>query len=224
MSYYTFFYPTRGYNNPNNDSINTIKSRKRMQSTKLEKHKALIFAIMIDAFYAPTENLDRIYDRLSFYVDAYAYSRNSIEKDDWALTVESKFIEAEENKKNKVDYAVNHFRYYDEYDLDEVIENYENNINSQITQLLILCRIKPSNESDVEEYLSSTYIEKINDIFDSIDEEIDEYNSCKFYKEFWSTKKEEPELYNDESEEESKEETKDVEEDNAKTDSSFENK
>ena len=84
--------------------------------------------------------------------------------------------------------------------MDEVIENYENNINSQITQLLILCRIKPSKESDTEEYLSSTYIDRINDIFDSIDEEIDEYNNCKFYKEFWNTKKDESELYKESEE------------------------
>ena len=197
MSYYTFFYPTRGYNNPKNDSINVIRNRKRMQSTKLEKFKALISAIMIDAFYAKTDDLDRIYDKLSFYVNAYVFSKDSIEKDDWALTVESLFTEAEKEKKDKVDYAINHFRYEDEYDLDEVIENFDNNICFHITDLLILCRIKPSDDSDTEDYLSSTYIEKINDIFDSIDEEIDNYNSCKFYKEFWSTKKDESELYDE---------------------------
>lgn len=211
MSYYTFFYPKRGYNNPNNDNTNVINSRKYTQAIKLEKYKALISAMMIDAFYAPIDNLDRIYDRLSFYVNCYAFSKDSIEKDDWALTVESLFKEAEEDKKDKVDYAINHFRYEDEYDLDAVIENYENVIVFHITQLLILCRIKPSDESDVEEYLSSTYIDKINDIFDSIDEEVDEYNSCKFYKEFWDTKKDESELYN-----ESEEKPDDVEEDNSK--------
>ena len=200
MSYYTFFYPTRGYNNPKNDSINVIRNRKRMQSTKLEKFKALISAIMIDAFYAKTDDLDRIYDKLSFYVNAYVFSKDSIEKDDWALTVESLFTEAEKEKKDKVDYAINHFRYEDEYDLDEVIENFDNNICFHITDLLILCRIKPSDDSDTEDYLSSTYIEKINDIFDSIDEEIDDYNSCKFYKEFWSTKKDESELYDENKE------------------------
>ena len=209
MSYYTFFYPTRGYNNPKNDSINVIRNRKRMQSTKLEKFKALISAIMIDAFYAKTDDLDRIYDKLSFYVNAYVFSKDSIEKDDWALTVESLFTEAEKEKKDKVDYAINHFRYEDEYDLDEVIENFDNNICFHITDLLILCRIKPSDDSDTEDYLSSTYIEKINDIFDSIDEEIDDYNSCKFYKEFWSTKKDESELYD-----ENKEKPNDAEDNN----------
>lgn len=214
MSYYTFFYPTRGYNNPKNDSINVIRSRKRMQSTKLEKFKALISAIMIDAFYAKTDDLDRIYDKLSFYVNAYVFSKDSIEKDDWALTVESLFTEAEKEKKDKVDYAINHFRYEDEYDLDEVIENFDNNICFHITDLLILCRIKPSDDSDTEDYLSSTYIEKINDIFDSIDEEIDDYNSCKFYKEFWNTKKDESELYD-----ENKEKSNDAEDNNDKIDS-----
>ena len=214
MSYYTFFYPTRGYNNPKNDSINVIRNRKRMQSTKLEKFKALISAIMIDAFYAKTDDLDRIYDKLSFYVNAYVFSKDSIEKDDWALTVESLFTEAEKEKKDKVDYAINHFRYEDEYDLDEVIENFDNNICFHITDLLILCRIKPSDDSDAEDYLSSTYIEKINDIFDSIDEEIDDYNSCKFYKEFWSTKKDESELYD-----ENKEKSNYAEDNNGKIDS-----
>lgn len=214
MSYYTFFYPTRGYNNPKNDSINVIRNRKRMQSTKLEKIKALISAIMIDAFYAKTDDLDRIYDKLSFYVNAYVFSKDSIEKDDWALTVVSLFTEAEKEKKDKVDYAINHFRYEDEYDLDEVIENFDNNICFHITDLLILCRIKPSDDSDTEDYLSSTYIEKINDIFDSIDEEIDDYNSCKFYKEFWSTKKNESELYD-----ENKENSNDAEDNNVKIDS-----
>ena len=214
MSYYTFFYPTRGYNNPKNDSINVIRNRKRMQSTKLEKFKALISAIMIDAFYAKTDDLDRIYDKLSFYVNAYVFSKDSIEKDDWALTVELLFTEAEKEKKDKVDYAINHFRYEDEYDLDEVIENFDNNICFHITDLLILCRIKPSDDSDTEDYLSSTYIEKINDIFDSIDDEIDEYNNCKFYKEFWSTKKDESELYD-----ESKENSNDAEDNNGKIDS-----
>ena len=214
MSYYTFFYPTRGYNNPKNDSINVIRNRKRMQSTKLEKFKALISAIMIDAFYAKTDDLDRIYDKLSFYVNAYVFSKDSIDKDDWALTVESLFTEAEKEKKDKVDYAINHFRYEDEYDLDEVIENFDNNICFHITDLLILCRIKPSDDSDTEDYLSSTYIEKINDIFDSIDDEIDEYNNCKFYKEFWSTKKDESELYD-----ESKENSNDAEDNNGKIDS-----
>lgn len=199
MSYYTFFYPKRGYNNPNNDSVNVINSRKHRQALDLEKYKALISAMMIDAFNSPTDNLDRIYDKLSFYVNCYAYSKDSIEKDDWALAIESLFKEAEKDKKDKVDYAVNHFRYDDGYDLDEVIENYESNISYQVTQLLILCRIKPSKETDVEEYLSSDYINKINDIIDSIDEEIDEYNSCKFYKEFWSTKKDESELYEEET-------------------------
>lgn len=214
MSYYTFFYPTRGYNNPKNDSINVIRNRKRMQSTKLEKFKALISAIMIDAFYAKTDDLDRIYDKLSFYVNAYVFSKDSIDKDDWALTVESLFTEAEKEKKDKVDYAINHFRYEDEYDLDEVIENFDNNICFHITDLLILCRIKPSDDSDTEDYLSSTYIEKINDIFDSIDEEIDGYNSCKFYKEFWSTKKDESELYD-----ENKENSNDAENNNVDIDS-----
>lgn len=214
MSYYTFFYPTRGYNNPKNDSINVIRNRKRMQSTKLEKFKALISALMIDAFYAKTDDLDRIYDKLSFYVNAYVFSKDSIEKDDWALTVESLFTEAEKEKKDKVDYAINHFRYEDEYDLDEVIENFDNNICFHITDLLILCRIKPSDDSDTEDYLSSTYIEKINDIFDSIDEEIDDYNSCKFYKEFWSTKKDESELYD-----ENKEKSNYAEDNNGKIDS-----
>lgn len=214
MSYYTFFYPTRGYNNPKNDSINVIRNRKRMQSTKLEKFKALISAIMIDAFYAKTDDLDRIYDKLSFYVNAYVFSKDSIEKDDWALTVESLFTEAEKEKKDKVDYAINHFRYEDDYDLDEVIENFDNNICFHITDLLILCRIKPSDNSATEDYLSSTYIEKINDIFDSIDEEIDDYNSCKFYKEFWSTKKDESELYD-----ENKEKSNDAEDNNGKIDS-----
>ena len=214
MSYYTFFYPTRGYNNPKNNSINVIRNRKRMQSTKLEKFKALISAIMIDAFYAKTDDLDRIYDKLSFYVNAYVFSKDSIEKDDWALTVESLFTEAEKEKKDKVDYAINHFRYEDEYDLDDVIENFDNNICFHITDLLILCRIKPSDDSDTEDYLSSTYIEKINDIFDSIDEEIDDYNSCKFYKEFWSTKKNESELYD-----ENKEKSNDAEDNNVKIDS-----
>lgn len=214
MSYYTFFYPTRGYNNPKNDSINVIRNRKRLHSTKLEKFKALISAIMIDAFYAKTDDLDRIYDKLSFYVNAYVFSKDSIEKDDWALTVESLFTEAEKEKKDKVDYAINHFRYEDEYDLDEVIENFDNNICFHITDLLILCRIKPSDNSDTEDYLSSTYIEKINDIFDSIDEEIDDYNSCKFYKEFWSTKKDESELYD-----ENKENSNDAEDNNGKIDS-----
>ena len=214
MSYYTFFYPTRGYNNPKNDSINVIRNRKRMQSTKLEKFKALISAIMIDAFYAKTDDLDRIYDKLSFYVNAYVFSKDSIDKDDWALTVESLFTEAEKEKKDKVDYAINHFRYEDEYDLDEVIENFDNNICFHITDLLILCRIKPSDDSDTEDYLSSTYIEKINDIFDSIDEEIDDYNSCKFYKEFWSTKKDESELYD-----ENKEKSNYAEDNNGKIDS-----
>ena len=214
MSYYTFFYPTRGYNNPKNDSINVIRNRKRMQSTKLEKFKALISAIMIDAFYAKTDDLDRIYDKLSFYVNAYVFSKDSIEKDDWALTVESLFTEAEKDKKDKVDYAINHFRYEDEYDLDEVIENFDNNISFHITDLLILCRIKPSDDSDTEDYLSSTYIEKINDIFDSIDEEIDDYNSCKFYKEFWNTKKDESELYD-----ENKEKSNYAEDNNGKIDS-----
>lgn len=214
MSYYTFFYPTRGYNNPKNDSINVIRNRKRMRSTKLEKFKALISAIMIDAFYAKTDDLDRIYDKLSFYVNAYVFSKDSIDKDDWALTVESLFTEAEKEKKDKVDYAINHFRYEDEYDLDDVIENFDNNICFHITDLLILCRIKPSDDSDTEDYLSSTYIEKINDIFDSIDEEIDDYNSCKFYKEFWSTKKDESELYD-----ENKEKSNDAEDNNGKIDS-----
>lgn len=214
MSYYTFFYPKRGYNNPYNDNVNVIRNRKRMQSTKLEKFKALISAIMIDAFYAKTDDLDRIYDKLSFYVNAYVFSKDSIEKDDWALTVESLFTEAEKEKKDKVDYAINHFRYEDEYDLDEVIENFDNNICFHITDLLILCRIKPSDDSDTEDYLSSTYIEKINDIFDSIDEEIDDYNSCKFYKEFWSTKKDESELYD-----ENKEKSNDAEDNNDKIDS-----
>lgn len=214
MSYYTFFYPTRGYNNPKNDSIHVIRNRKRMQSTKLEKFKALISAIMIDAFYAKTDDLDRIYDKLSFYVNAYVFSKDSIEKDDWALTVESLFTEAEKEKKDKVDYAINHFRYEDEYDLDEVIENFDNNICFHITDLLILCRIKPSDNSDTEDYLSSTYIEKINDIFDSIDEEIDDYNSCKFYKEFWNTKKDESELYD-----ENKEKSNYAEDNNGKIDS-----
>ena len=214
MSYYTFFYPTRGYNNPKNDSINVIRNRKRMQSTKLEKFKALISAIMIDAFYAKTDDLDRIYDKLSFYVNAYVFSKDSIEKDDWALTVESLFTEAEKEKKDKVVYAINHFRYEDEYDLDEVIENFDNNICFHITDLLILCRIKPSDDSDTEDYLSSTYIEKINDIFDSIDEEIDDYNSCKFYKEFWNTKKDESELYD-----ENKEKSNYAEDNNGKIDS-----
>lgn len=214
MSYYTFFYPKRGYNNPYNDNVNVIRNRKRMQSTKLEKFKALISAIMIDAFYAKTDDLDRIYDKLSFYVNAYVFSKDSIEKDDWALTVESLFTEAEKEKKDKVDYAINHFRYEDEYDLDEVIENFDNNICFHITDLLILCRIKPSDDSDTEDYLSSTYIEKINDIFDSIDEEIDDYNSCKFYKEFWSTKKDESELYD-----ENKENSNDAEDNNDKIDS-----
>ena len=218
MSYYTFFYPTRGYNNPKNDSINVIRNRKRMQSTKLEKFKALISAIMIDAFYAKTDDLDRIYDKLSFYVNAYVFSKDSIEKDDWALTVESLFTEAEKEKKDKVDYAINHFRYEDEYDLDEVIENFDNNICFHITDLLILCRIKPSDDSGTEDYLSSTYIEKINDIFDSIDEEIDDYNSCKFYKEFWSTKKDESELYD-----ENKEKSNDAEDNNDKIDSKRQN-
>lgn len=200
MSYYTFFYPTRGYNNKANDNTNIINSRKRDESKNLEKYKALISAIMIDAFYAKTDDLNRIYDKIAFYVNCYVYLKNSIERDDWALTVESLFTEAEKEKKDKVDYAVNHFRYEDEYDLDEVIENYENNICYQITKLLILCRIKPSNDTDVEDYLSSTYIEKINDIFDCIDEEVDEYNSCKFYKEFWSTKKEESDFYNEDEE------------------------
>lgn len=198
MSYYTFFYPKRGYNNPNNDNINVINSRNNRQLLNLEKYKALISAMMIDAFYAPTDDLNRIYDRLSFYVNCYAYSKDSIEKDDWALTVESLFKKAEEDKKDKVYYAVNHFGYDDEYDLDEVIEKHKNIICFQITKLLILCRIKPSNESDVEDYLSTTYIDKINDIFDSIDEEIEEYNNCKFYKEFWNTKKNESELYDEE--------------------------
>ena len=214
MSYYTFFYPKRGYNNPYNDNVNVIRNRKRMQSTKLEKFKALISAIMIDAFYAKTDDLDRIYDKLSFYVNAYVFSKDSIEKDDWALTVESLFTEAEKEKKDKVDYAINHFRYEDEYDLDEVIENFDNNICFHITDLLILCRIKPSDDSDTEDYLSSTYIEKINDIFDSIDEEIDDYNSCKFYKEFWSTKKDESELYD-----ENKEKSNYAEDNNGKIDS-----
>ena len=201
MSYYTFFYPTRGYNNPRNDNVNVIRSRKRTQSIHLEKYKALIMAMMIDAFYAKTDDLDRIHDKLSFYVNAYVFSKDSIEKDDWALTVESLFTEAEKEKKeDKVDYAVNHFRYEDEYDLDEVIENFDSNICYHITELLILSRIKPSNDSDTEDYLASTYIEKINDIFDAIDEEVDDYNSCKFYKEFWSTKKTESELYNEEKE------------------------
>lgn len=117
-------------------------------------------------------------------------------------------------EKDKVDYAINHFRYEDEYDLDEVIENFDNNICFHITDLLILCRIKPSDDSDTEDYLSSTYIEKINDIFDSIDEEIDDYNSCKFYKEFWSTKKDESELYD-----ENKENSNDAEDNNGKIDS-----
>ena len=77
-----------------------------------------------------------------------------------------------------------------------------------------MCRIKPSKESDIEEYLSSAYIDRINDIFDSIDEEIDEYNSCKFYKEFWDTKKDESELYK-----ESEENSDDVEDGNDKKDS-----
>ena len=200
MSYYTFFYPTRGYNNKANDNTNIINNRKRDKSKNLEKYKALISAIMIDAFYGKTDDLDRIYDKIAFYINCYVYLKNSIEQDDWALTVESLFTEAENEKKDKVYYAVNHFRYEDEYDLDEVIENYENNICYQITKLLILCRIKPSGDSDVEDYLSSTYIEKINDIFDCIDEEVDEYNSCKFYKEFWSTKKTESDLYNEEKE------------------------
>ena len=151
---------------------------------------------------------------MSFYVNSYAFSKDSIEKDDWALVVESLFKEAEKDKKDKVDYAVNHFGYDDEYELEEVIEKYESNISYQITQLLILCRIKPSIESDIEEYLSSTYIDRINDIFDSIDEEVDEYNSCKFYKEFWDTKKDESELYN-----ESEEKPDDVEEDKSEKDS-----
>lgn len=208
MSYYTFFYPIRGYNNPRNDNVNVIRSRKRMQTTKLEKFKALISAIMIDAFYAKTDNLDRIYDKLSFYVNAYVFSKDSIEHDDWALTIESNFIEAEkekkEEKKDKVVYAVNHFRYEDEYDLDEVIENFDNNICFHITELLILSRIKPSDDSDTEDYLALTYIEKINDIIDSIDEEVDDYNSCKFYKEFWNTKKTESELYEEEKKEKEK--------------------
>ena len=204
MSYYTFFYPTRGYNS-DNDSVTVINSKKHMQEIKLEKNKALISAMMIDAFYAPTDNLERIYDKLSFYVKSYAFSKNLIEKYDWALTVESLFTETEKEKKDKVEYAVNHLVYATEYELDEVIENYENNICFHITELLILCRIKPSDESDVEEYLSSTYIDRINDIFNSIDEEIDDYNSCKFYKEFWATKKEESDFYS-ESEENTKSE------------------
>lgn len=155
---------------------------------------------MIDAFYAPTDNLERIYDKLSFYVNSYVFSKDSIEHDNWALTVESLFTEAEKEKRDKVEYAVNHLGYDTEYELDEVIENYENNICFHITELLILCRIKPSDESDVEEYLSSTYINRINDIFDSIDEEIDDYNSCKFYKEFWATKKEESDFYSESEE------------------------
>ena len=196
MSYYTFFYPTRGYNNPKNDNTNVINNRIHRQSLNLEKYRALISAMMIDAFYASTDDLDRIYDKLSFYVNAYTYTKNSIEYDDWALTVESLFKEAEENKEDKIDFEVNHLGYHDEYELDDVIENYEKVINSQITQLLILCRIKPSDKSNTEEYLSSEYIEKINDIFDCIDEEIDECNRCKFYKEFWNTKKNESELNN----------------------------
>ena len=204
MSYYTFFYPTRGYNS-DNDSVTVINSKKHVQEIKLEKNKALISAMMIDAFYAPTDNLERIYDKLSFYVNSYVFSKDSIEHDNWALTVESLFTEAEKEKRDKVEYAVNHLVYDTEYELDEVIENYENNICFHITELLILCRIKPSDESDVEEYLSSTYINRINDIFDSIDEEIDDYNSCKFYKEFWATKKEESDFYS-ESEENTKSE------------------
>lgn len=214
MSYYTYFYPKRGYNNPQNKTVEQIKNQRSAYERTAERYKALLVATMVDAYYANTTDLNTFYDRIFTYVSFYRSYKDDINKADWALTVESLYKEVDDGKEKEPVYWINHFNYDSEYDLDEVLENYENSTSRITSELLVISRIKTDSDTNVEEYLQSTYINKINDIIDEIDYNVEEKNSCEFFKKYWDTKKTEDDLAKDENfkkVENNKEEKKKVE-------------
>lgn len=208
MSYYTYFYPERGYNNPQNKTVDQIKSKKRSNERGAERFKALLIATMVDAYYANTADLNTFYDRIFAYVSFYQSYKDDIDKDSWALTVESLYKEVDDGKEKEPIYFVNHFRYDSEYELDEVIENFENSASRVTSELLVLSRIKADNDTNVEEYLQSTYIDKVNEIIDEIDYNVEDKNACEFFKKYWDTKKTEDDLAEEEEAKESNKEEK----------------
>lgn len=199
MSYYTYFYPKRGYNNPQNKTDEQIKNQRSAYERSAERYKALLVATMVDAYYANTTDLNTYYDRIFAYVSFYRSYKDDIDKADWALTVESLYKKVDDGKEKEPVYFVNHFRYNSEYDLDEVLENYENAVSRITSLLLVLSRVKADSDTNVGEYLQSTYIDKVNEIIDEIDYNVEEKNSCEFFKKYWDTKKTEDDLAKDEN-------------------------
>lgn len=199
MSYYTYFYPKRGYNNPQNKTDEQIKNQRSAYERSAERYKALLVSTMVDAYYANTTDLNTYYDRIFAYVSFYRSYKDDIDKADWALTVESLYKKVDDGKEKEPVYFVNHFRYNFEYDLDEVLENYENAVSRITSLLLVLSRVKADSDTNVGEYLQSTYIDKVNEIIDEIDYNVEEKNSCEFFKKYWDTKKTEDDLAKDEN-------------------------
>lgn len=208
MSYYTYFYPERGYNNPQNRTVDQIKSQKRSNERAAERFKALLVATMVDSYYANTTDLNTFYDRIFAYVSFYQSYKDDIDKASWALTVESLYKEVDDGKEKEPIYFVNHFRYDSEYELDEAIENFENSASRVTSELLVLSRIKADSDTNVEEYLQSTYIDKVNEIIDEINYNVEEKNECEFFKKYWDTKKTEDDLAEEEEAKESNKEEK----------------
>ena len=194
MSYYTFFYPKRGYNNPDNLQESSLIQKKREAQQDVARYKAIIKALMIDAYFNEADNLaglDRLYDKIRSYVYMYKSYYDDLEKYDWAVSIEDKFKEVDEGKEKEVRWAVNHLNFYDENELDSIIESENNIVDNAAERLIILSRIKVKNkdDNDLKTYLQESYMEEIDDIFSQIEYTVEKAHACKFYKEFWSTKK-----------------------------------
>lgn len=203
MSYYTYFKPIESYYKDYNAKDLEFKISKIKGDTS-DAQNTLILAC-VKAYYMLNKEtndvpsfsdfwgtINSFYKLIKMYVNSYVYERKNLEDFEMKLTII-----------NDDDHELwyNHFN-DTEYDLQEFIDNFDENINDCVLNICTLCLAKyepdtkysDTPKSDYE-YVKSDFITRIQEEIESINYFCENYNRAKVLLDCWDTKEGEEERY-----------------------------
>lgn len=191
MSYYTYFKPKKDETYTSEELNNKIKKyRKDM------KEQALIIKLMlIDAYYK--EDVRDIISNIQFYFGIYKWECMEANRLEWIS-----YANSELDKYGEV--AINHANCDNKESLQEDINSTNEYIDKQFEELMILTRIKFSNDSKeynnqtFNDWLKSSYISDIEEVLNAVEELSESIAKKQFMLDNFDTKETEEEHLNKE--------------------------
>lgn len=199
MSYYTHFYPPKDLYNENGLSSDEINKQITEVKDNIAREKILLKGETVSAYYVKTTY--EVINLLKYIWKSLLWDYERLNKLEWADRIDN-------NMKEYKSVAINHAKCDSEYELQDNIDNSKAYIQRLFEELVILTRIRFSKENDNERYdrrdtemsyLSSDYIQKVDEILDFLEEIEDDISLNQFMLDAYDGHKGEDELSEEEN-------------------------